>query len=274
MRASSPATAGAAPATSSRRSSALATPNARARRTPRARSERCATSRRRYRPARSVAMSGPLIVVVGPTAAGKSALALEIAPTVGAEIVAADSRQVYRGMDVGTAKPTTSERARVPHHLLDLVDPDEAYDVSRYQRDGEAALADLVARSRRAIVVGGTGLYVRALVDGLALAALPHDPAVRTELEAEAARDGPEALHARLASLDPDAAARVHPRNVRRVVRYLEVTLVAGPVSRRWTRAPAREARFLGLLPPRDELDRRIDARVLGMVERGVLAET
>ncbi len=219
-------------------------------------------------------MTEPLLAIVGPTASGKTTLALEIAPRIRAEIVAADSRQVYRGMDIGTAKPTRAERARVPHHLIDLVEPEERYDVTRYQRDAEAALAKLARRGVRPLLVGGTGLYVRAVVDGLGLRELPHDPGLRSRLEEEATRVAPEALHARLAHLDPEAAARVHPRNVRRVARYLEVTLLAGPISKLWRARPARAVRLIGLAPARDELDRRIDARVLAMVEAGVLEET
>ncbi len=215
-----------------------------------------------------------LLAIVGPTGSGKTALALEAAPRLCAEIVSADSRQVYRGMDVGTAKPTPAERALARHHLLDVVAPSERYDVARYQRDADAVLADLAARGIRPVLVGGTGLYLRAIVDGLALGDLPHDPALRASLEDEAARGSREALHARLASLDPEAAGRVHPRNARRVARYLEITLLAGPVSRLWRAGPAREARIVGLLPDRAELDRRIDARVHAMVERGVLDET
>jgi tRNA dimethylallyltransferase len=213
-----------------------------------------------------------LLVIVGPTASGKTALALELAPRLGAEIISADSRQVYRGMNVGTAKPTPEERRRVRHHAIDVVDPDQSYDVARYQRDAETALADVAKRGARPLVVGGTGLYVRALVDGLALRDLPHDAALRARLEEESRRVAPEELHARLAARDPVAAERVHPRNVRRVIRYLEVALLGGTISRHWGEG-ARPSRFVGLLPPRDELDRRIDARVLAMVEGGVLAE-
>ena len=116
-----------------------------------------------------------MIAIVGPTASGKSALAMRVAERIGGEIVSADSRQVYRGMDIGTAKPTADERARVPHHLIDIADPGERYDVLRFQRDGRAALAAIRGRGRVALVVGGTGLYVRALLDGLDLSALPHD---------------------------------------------------------------------------------------------------
>jgi len=148
---------------------------------------------------------------------------MRAAEKLAGEVVSADSRQVYRGMDVGTAKPTLEERARVRHHLIDVAEPGERYDVARYQRDARAALAQIRARGRAAIVVGGTGLYVRALLDGLELAALPHDPLVRARIEAEAAGAGAAAVHARLAAVDPVAASRVDPRNVRRVVRYLEV---------------------------------------------------
>src|SRR5438477_12409975 len=157
-----------------------------------------------------------VIAIVGPTASGKSALAMRVAERIGGEIVSADSRQVYRGMDIGTAKPTAEERARVPHHLVDVVDPGEPYDVLRYQRDGRAALAEIRARGRVALVVGGTGLYVRALLDGLDLASLPHDPEVRARLESQ----DPAALHERLRAMDPDAASRVDPRHRRRLVRY------------------------------------------------------
>jgi tRNA dimethylallyltransferase len=181
---------------------------------------------------------------------------------------------VYRYLDIGTAKPTPEERARVPHHLIDVVDPDERYDVFRYQRDADAALADVHGRGRLPLLVGGTGLYVRALLDGLALSDIPHDPELRASLEAEAAHVAPAALHARLAELDPATAARVHPNNVRRVVRYLEVTKLAGPVSGLLRKVAAKPARFVGLLPPRDVLRRAIDERVVRMVERGVLEET
>lgn len=217
---------------------------------------------------------GEPLVIVGPTASGKTALALQIAPRLGAEIISADSRQVYRGLDVGTAKPTREERRQVRHHAIDVVDPDQPYDVARYQRDAEAAYAEVASRGARPLVVGGTGLYVRALVDGLALRDLPHDPELRARLEEESRRVSPEELHARLAARDPVAAERVHPRNVRRVIRYLEVALLGGTMSGRWGAEGARPGRFVGLLPSRDELDRRIDARVLAMVEGGVLAET
>ena len=210
-----------------------------------------------------------MIAIVGPTASGKSALAMRVAERIGAEIVSADSRQVYRGMDIGTAKPTIAERARVRHHLIDLVDPGERYDVLRYQRDGRAAFADIRARGRVALVVGGTGLYVRALLDGLDLASLPHDPDVRARLEAE----DPAILHERLRAIDPDAASRVDPRNRRRLVRYLEVATIAGGPVRR-VRGASVAALRIGLRPPRDVLVAAIGRRVREMVAEGVLDET
>ena len=213
-----------------------------------------------------------IVAIVGPTASGKSALALRAAERTGGEIVTADSRQVYRGMDIGTAKPTAAERRRVPHHCIDLVDPAEPYDAARYQRDGRAALADIAARGKAAYVVGGTGLYVRALLDGLLLDAAPTDPAVRATLERRAAAEGGGALHRELARIDPGAAARVDPRNERRVVRYLELALLAGRVPQE--RGAKVECRRVGLDVPRPWLDERIGARVRQMVDDGVLEET
>ena len=216
---------------------------------------------------------GRVIAIVGPTASGKSALALRAAEALGGEIVSADSRTVYRSLDVGTAKATTAERRRVPHHLLDVADPGEPYDAARYQREARVALADIAARDRVALVVGGTGLYVRALLDGLALADLPRDPALRATLEAQAVAEGGAVVHARLAALDPAAAAAVDARNVRRTIRYLEVTLLAGPWSALRRRDPGIAAPWLGLAPPRAWLDAAIERRVRRMVEDGVLDE-
>jgi len=197
-----------------------------------------------------------------------------VAEALGGEIVSADSRQVYRGMDIGTAKPTRAERSRVPHHLVDVADPGERYDVFRYQRDARAALDAISARGRTAVVVGGTGLYVRALLDGLDLASVPTDPILRARIAADAERDGAEALHRRLRELDPAAAARVDARNVRRVVRYVEAALLTGGLSASWRRDGAIPARKIGLATPRQALVVAIEARVRRMVEAGVLDET
>ena len=210
-----------------------------------------------------------MIAIVGPTASGKSALATRVAERVGGEIVSADSRQVYRTMDIGTAKPTAEERARVRHHLIDVADPGERYDVLRYQRDGRAALTEIRARGHVALVAGGTGLYVRALLDGLDLGSLPHDPDVRASLESE----DPATLHERLRAIDPDAASRVDPRNRRRLVRYLEVATIAGGPVRRGRGASIAALR-IGLRPPREILIAAIERRVREMVDAGVLDET
>jgi tRNA dimethylallyltransferase len=173
---------------------------------------------------------GPPLALVGPTASGKSALALSLARLrPGAELVSVDSMGVYRGMDIGTAKPTPADRRAVAYHLLDLVDPDEEFSVRQFQDAARPALAGIVARRHRALLVGGTGLYLRAVVDDLELPG--RYPEVAARLEAEAGADGPwalTALHARLAVLDPEAAARIEPGNRRRIVRALEVTLGSG----------------------------------------------
>src|SRR5207245_2078164 len=172
------------------------------------------------------------------------------------------------GMDIRPAKPTAEERALIPHHLGDVVDPGERYDVLSYQRDGRVALAEIRARGCVALVVGGTGLYVRALLDGLDLASLPHDPALRARLEAE---DSARLLE-RLRAIDPDAALRVDPRNRRRLVRYLEVaTIAGGPVPR--VREASIPALRIGLRPPREVLVVAIERRVREMVDAGVVDE-
>jgi tRNA dimethylallyltransferase len=218
-------------------------------------------------------LSAIALAVVGPTASGKSALAVEVArPHPDLELVSVDSMQVYRGMDIGTAKATAAEQAEVPHHLIDLVDPDEEYTVSQFQAASRDALADIADRGRRAVLVGGTGLYFRAVVDDLELPG--RYPEVRAELEAE-----PDtlALHRRLASLDPKAAGRMEPNNRRRVVRALEVTLGGGrPFS---SYGPGLEVYpplpypVVGLRLERDELDRRIEARIRSQMTAGWLDE-
>ena len=169
----------------------------------------------------------PAVLLMGPTASGKSALALALAERFGGEIVAVDSAQVYRGMDIGTAKPSVADRARVPHHLLDILDPTEAYSAARFTRDALAAIADIRARARMPILAGGTMLYFKALTEGLS--ALPQsDPAVRARLDARAAREGWPALHAELARVDPVTAARLPPTDAQRIQRALEVHAITG----------------------------------------------
>ena len=213
------------------------------------------------------------LVLVGPTAGGKSALALAVARRVGdVELVSVDSMLVYRGMDVGTAKPTPAERVEIAHHLLDLADPEEDFSVARFQRAARDVLADIEARGRRALLVGGTGLYVRAVVDDLDLPGRYEE--ARAEVEAE---PDTVALHGRLAAVDPAAAARMEPTNRRRIVRALEVTLGSGrPFS---SYGPGLEAyppsrfRQVGVTAPRDVLDRRIEDRFATMLDDGLLDE-
>ena len=214
------------------------------------------------------------LAVLGPTATGKSALALELAracrPDV--ELVSADSMQVYRGMDVGTAKPTPAQRAEIPHHVLDLADPDEEFSVARFQQAVTGAVAGIEARGRRAVLVGGTGLYLRAVIDDLRLPG--RWPGLRSELEADPDTAG---LYRRLVGLDPLAASRMEPGNRRRIVRALEVTLGSGrPFSGfgpGLESYPPTRYRLVGLRLARPELDRRIEQRLAAMVAGGLVEE-
>ena len=216
-----------------------------------------------------------LVAVVGPTATGKTDLALRLALAFEGEIIGADSRQVYRRMDVGTAKPTAEQRARAPHWLVDVVDPDEEFGLARYLDLVQAALNDVWSRGRLPFLVGGTGQYVWALLEGWQVPRVGPDWALRRELGERAQREGPEALHAEVAALDPEAARRLDPRNVRRVVRALEVMRRTGRLfSACRTRQPPNFAWLaLGLDLPSEELYRRIDARVNAMIEAGFVEE-
>jgi tRNA dimethylallyltransferase len=216
-------------------------------------------------------------VLVGPTAVGKTAVALALAQAVGAEIVNADSVQVYRELDIGTAKPTAAERALVPHHLLDAAAPPEIYDAARYSLEGREVLARLQARQVPPLVVGGTGLYVKALLHGLFAEGSPRR-GVRQRLREELTGYGPEFLHQRLAALDPPTAARLHPRDTYRLLRALEVMETTGqPLSallaaHRFQDSPYRVLK-IGLNLPREELYRRITLRLDLMLAQGWLAE-
>lgn len=217
----------------------------------------------------------PLVAIVGPTAVGKTTLAVRLAQAVGGEIVSADSRQVYRGMEIGTAKVTPSERARVPHHLLDILDPDQSLSLARFQALAYAAIDDILARGRVPFLVGGTGQYVMAVVEGWQVPHVPPDEELRAGLYRQAQEEGPAALHARLRALDPVAAGRIDPRNVRRVVRALEVCLSTGrPISAQQKKSPPPyHVLMIGLTLPRAELYRRVDRRVEEMIEAGLEAE-
>ena len=217
--------------------------------------------------------AGPVIAVIGATAAGKSALAVRLALALGGEVINADSMQLYRGMDIGTAKLTADEQGGVPHHLLDVWDVRQAANVADYQCLARSAINDVTARGRVPILAGGSGLYIRAALEDLSFPGT--DPAVRDRLERELARDGAAAMHERLASLDPAAAAAILPSNGRRIVRALEVVEISG---RPFTAVlPAyelsRRAVQIGLRVPRAELDRRITVRVGQMWAAGFAQE-
>jgi len=221
----------------------------------------------------------PLLVVCGPTAAGKTGLAVRLAIALGAtgvpaEVISADSRQVYRGMDVGTAKPTLDERRGVPHHGLDLVDPDDPFSVADFAAHAARALAGIAARRGVAILAGGTGLWIRAVADGLALDELPHDAVVRAALEGELAAGGPAPLAARLRALAPARAAHVDLHNPRRVVRALEIATILGdgepPAARGY---PAPVLRFGLDLADRALHGRWIAVRAAAQLDGGILGE-
>ena len=214
--------------------------------------------------------------IVGPTAVGKSEVAFEVARRLGAEIVSIDSMQIYRGMDVGTAKPSAAERVRVPHHLVDVRLPSDTVTVAEFQALARAAISDVTARGRLPLLVGGSGLYFRAVVDDLRFP--PTSPHVRRTLEAETERIGPEAVHARLGEVDPAAAAKIEPANARRTIRALEVVELTGrPFSenaRVWETYESRyDLAVAGLRRPRRELFDRIERRVQAMLEAGLVEE-
>ena len=215
------------------------------------------------------------LALAGPTGVGKTAVSLPLAEALSAEIVGMDSMQLYRGMDIGTAKPTPQERRRVPHHMIDFLPVTAEYTVSDYKRDAEAAMDEITARGRLPLLVGGTGLYLWALRYDQSYGGVSSDPEFRRQMHALAeAPGGREALHERLRAADPAAAARLHANDVRRVIRALEVAKSGGPV-REETRAPGRyRILTLGLTLPRETLYSRIDSRADGMLSAGLVGET
>ena len=219
----------------------------------------------------------PAVVVCGPTGIGKTAAAIEIARRFNGEIIGADAMQIYRRMEIGTAKPTAEEQARVRHHLIDVVEPDEPFDASRYCELARQVIAGLHERSVLPLVVGGTGLYIKALLHGVFQSA-PPDPRVRRRLQKEAVGRGPGALHRRLASIDPAAAGRIHPNDSFRIVRALETveatgeTISAHQQRHRFQDSPYRALK-IGLDMDRDTLYDRINTRVDGMLQAGFLEE-
>jgi len=223
-------------------------------------------------------MTLPLLVIAGPTGVGKTATAVALGRRVPLEVVSADSRQVYRFMDVATGKPSPEQRAAVRHHLIDVVDPDDRYQAARFREDAAAAIADIHRRGKLPAVVGGTGLYIRALLRGLDPAP-PADLAFRHELTAVAAREGRGALHARLARTAPTVARRLHPHDDVRVIRALEKLRAGhGVEARAWspardTRADCYDVAFVGLTMERGALNARLEARAAAMARGGLMDE-
>lgn len=213
--------------------------------------------------------------LVGPTASGKSFLALELCERAGAELITLDSMQVYRGMDIGTAKPDSTDLDRVPHHLLDLRDPHELYSVSEFLGDARRVVGEIQDRGKRALFVGGTALYLKVLCDGL-FEGPPVDPDLRAELQARVEEEGSPALHQELESIDPASAERIHPNDAKRILRALEVHRQTGRTlsdwQREWRRAKeqgGRARRLCGLSPSVEALDGRIRERTGTMLDRG-----
>ena len=224
-----------------------------------------------------MSLGGPLLALLGPTAVGKTSAAIRLAKALDGEIVSVDSRQIYRGMDIGTAKPTAEEQAEAAHHLIDVADPNERYSAARYQRQADRAVADIRARGKLPILAGGAGLYYRALIDGI-FDGPSADPVARKRLEAEAEAHGSERLRERLLQIDPEAAQSIHANDRIRLIRALEVYEISGTtiseLRKQWKREPPRyQPVAVGLRRGREALNRRINARVKRMLSDGLEAE-
>jgi tRNA dimethylallyltransferase len=222
-----------------------------------------------------------LVVITGPTAVGKTDISIEVAQRLQGEIVSCDSMQVYKYMDIGTAKPSAYEREIVPHHLIDVVTPDIDFNVARFQELAEAAISDITSRGRIPVLVGGTGLYIKAVVDGFLFPWEGASKEIRESLEEEAAKKGSAALYARLEEVDRPAARKIHPNDARRIIRALEVYITTGrPISEMWREGRRKKrARFdrlvmVGLVRERPALYERINRRCDKMIELGLVEET
>lgn len=217
----------------------------------------------------------PLVVLLGPTAVGKSEAAIQLAQRFQGEIVSADSRSFYRGMDIGTAKPSPADRQKVPHHLIDIAEPNEVWSLERFQAEAHLAIAEIHARGRQPFLVGGTGQYVRAVIQGWEVPRVAPDPRLRAALESWAIQIGRDGLHERLAILDRQAALQIDPRNLRRTVRAFEVILTTGQLfsAQRHSRGSPYRLLLLGLSRPRLDLYQRIDARIDAMLAAGLVEE-
>ncbi len=217
----------------------------------------------------------PLIVILGPTAVGKTEIAIILAERMKGEIVSADSRQFYRGMDIGTAKPSPEQRARVVHHLIDIADPDQTLSLGVFQKIVYQTVQNIHARGKLPFLVGGTGQYIAAITSAWQVPRVEPDPDLRRTLESWSKEIGADGIHTRLRSLDPDAAAQIDPRNLRRTIRALEVILRSGRrfSEQRKPGQPAYRLLKVGLTMPRPQLYARIDARIEAMVKAGLLEE-
>ena len=216
-----------------------------------------------------------LVAIVGPTAIGKTEISIAVAEALEAEIISADSRLIYRGMDIGTAKPSPEQLAQVPHHLIDIAEPEQSWSLARFKLAADEAILEVQERNRLPLLVGGTGQYVTAILEGWAPPPKAADDSIRTRYEDFAAEQGISALHSQLKEVDPSSAARIDPQNIRRVARALEVYELTGtpPSEQRRSSPPDYRVLRLGLHLPRPELYSRIDERIDRMLERGLVAE-
>ena len=217
----------------------------------------------------------PLVIILGPTGVGKTSLAIELAQMLNGEIIGADSRQIYRFMDIGTAKPTAAQQAQMPHHLIDIVSPDYNLSLAEYQDAAYQAIDDLHQRGKLPLLVGGSGQYITAVEEGWSIPRVPPNPDLRAELEAYVAETSAEALHERLRKVDTISAERIHPNNIRRVIRALEVHMLTGTaISELQVKQPPPYRIFrIGLQLERSILYPRVDARVDAMIEAGFVEE-
>lgn len=217
-----------------------------------------------------------VLAIIGPTASGKTGVAIRVAQELGGEIISADSRQIYRRLDIGTAKPTMDEARLARHHLIDIIEPSEAYDATRFAIDAENVIASIISAGAEPILVGGTGFYVRSLFDGLFEGPGRNEP-VRETLERRVREDGSESLHDELAAVDPTSASRIHPNDALRIVRALEVYISTGSTLTAWQsgsgREPAYAPVYFGLTMDRARLYARIDSRVDAMIAAGLIGE-
>ncbi len=220
-------------------------------------------------------MSSVVIVLLGPTGVGKTPLAVDVAGALDGEIISADSRQIYRYMEIGTAKPTPAQRAAVPHHLVDIVNPDEPFTLAEFGDQARSAIEAIAARGRLPFLVGGTGQYLAALLEGWTIPRVPPQPQLRARLQKEAEEHGIGVLYRRLQKLDPAAAAKILPGNLRRIIRALEVYEVSGELFSHQARREPLPYRFLvlGLTMRREALYERVDARADAMMQAGLVDE-